>query len=88
MENRGIRVLMSPKTVKNDHGQVTMAVVSSPCDNVIHSLVNTSQYHGAFLPGFQDASKTNEYPHEDNLRMGNEAKETGLTFIGTVCCGE
>ena len=79
---------MSPKTVKNVHGQVTMAVVSSPCDNVIHSLVNTSQYHGAFLPGFKDGSKTNEYPHEDNFRIENEAKETGLTFIGTVCCVE
>ena len=29
-----------------------MAVVSSPCDNIIHSLVNTSAFSGSFLPGF------------------------------------
>ncbi len=28
------------------------AVVTSPCDNVIHSLINTSRYTGLFLPGF------------------------------------
>ena len=27
-------------------------MVTSPCDNVIHSLVNTSSYTGSFLPGF------------------------------------
>ena len=33
-------------------GKVELAVVTSPCDNVIHSLVNTSSYSGSFLPGF------------------------------------
>jgi len=33
-------------------GKVELAVVTSPCDNVIHSLVNTSSYTGSFLPGF------------------------------------
>ncbi len=33
-------------------GEVDYAVVTSPCDNVIHSLVNTSRYTGLFLPGF------------------------------------
>jgi hypothetical protein len=31
---------------------VDFAVVTSPCDNVIHSLINTSRYTGLFLPGF------------------------------------
>ena len=29
-----------------------LSVVSSPCDNIIHSLVNTSAFSGSFLPGF------------------------------------
>jgi hypothetical protein len=33
-------------------GEVDFAVVTSPCDNVIHSLINTSRYIGLFLPGF------------------------------------
>ncbi len=33
-------------------GDVDYAVVTSPCDNVVHSLLNTSRFSGTFLPGF------------------------------------
>ena len=41
-------------------GKVEVAVVSSPCDNVIHSLVNTSAYSGSFLPGFIMSNSSKE----------------------------
>ena len=39
-------------------------MVTSPCDNVIHTLVNTSSYTGSFLPGFHK-SEPNELDKEE-----------------------
>ena len=39
-------------------------MVTSPCDNVIHTLVNTSSYTGSFLPGFRK-SEPNELDTEE-----------------------
>ena len=45
-------------------GKVELAVVTSPCDNVIHTLVNTSSYTGSFLPGFRK-SEPNDLDKEE-----------------------
>jgi len=42
----------SPTTVRSKDGEIRVAVVSSPCPNVIHSIVNTEGFSGGFLPGF------------------------------------
>merc|ERR1719204_1494534 len=48
----GSDLLLKPQTIFSKEGKVQLSVVSSPCDNIIHSLVNTSDYSGSFLPGF------------------------------------
>ena len=73
MRRRGTRVIVQPTSVISDLGEITWAVVSSPCDNILHSLVNTSKYRGRFLHGFEDVS--------DNK---SEVTVTGLTFIDHV----
>jgi len=52
MVSNGSEVLHPPTTITTPDGFIRYAVVTSPCDNVIHSLVNTQSYHGVFLPGF------------------------------------
>ena len=52
MEREGSRLVMAPHSITSSLGRVDCAVVSSPCENVLHSLVNTRQYRGVFLPGF------------------------------------
>ena len=52
MTGAGSLSISPPRVLRVEEGEVTVAVVSSPCSQVIHSLVNTSRYSGHFLPGF------------------------------------
>lgn len=52
MRDHGSKIIHQPTNIENSDGKVRYAVVSSPCENVIHSLVNTNQFTGVFLPGF------------------------------------
>ena len=52
MAGRGSRVVVSPCTITCQEGRIQFALVSSPCENILHSLVNTKHFHGTFLPGF------------------------------------
>ena len=45
-------VISAQSLTEPELGRVEWAVVSSPCENVLHSLVNTRHYQGVFLPGF------------------------------------
>ena len=48
-------------------GLVRVAAVSSPCENVMHSLVNTRHYTGAFLPGFTEVEEEAQDPATSDL---------------------
>ena len=66
--------ISAPRDLTTGEGEVSLAVVSSPCHNVIHSLVNTDRYRGLFLPGFTAVEESHE---------GGEAGEGGdlLTHV-------
>ena len=53
MSLAGSSVLLPPCSLETSEGRLAMAVVTSPCRNVVHSIINTSEYTGKFLPGFQ-----------------------------------
>jgi len=53
MVNNGSKALHPPRTITTPEGVIRYSVVTSPCDNVIHSLVNTQGFSGVFLPGFK-----------------------------------
>ena len=50
-----------------EEGLVTVAAVSSPCENVMHSLVNTRHYAGTFLPGFTEVEEESQDPATSDL---------------------
>ena len=52
MVSRGSRLVLSPSTIRSEAGSVQFALVTSPCPNVLHGLVNTQHFSGLFLPGF------------------------------------
>jgi 4-hydroxyphenylpyruvate dioxygenase len=52
---KGVRVISEPKVLKDAHGSVTYAVISTYGDTT-HTLIERGSYEGAFLPGFVDTS--------------------------------
>ena len=64
MRVNGGKVLHTPKTLVTPEGSVRFAVISSPCNNVIHSIVNTRSFTGSFLPGFHDAEEA-DFDNDD-----------------------
>lgn len=49
----GAMILRPLTTVRDVNGVVTYATIKSCIGNVQHTVVNTSEYHGEFLPGFE-----------------------------------
>ena len=60
MVERGSRLVVSPYTVSSGEGSVQLALVTSPCHNVLHGLVNTKHFSGLFLPGFRQVGAREE----------------------------
>lgn len=52
---KGVRVISEPKVLKDAHGSVTCAVISTYGDTT-HTLIERGSYKGAFLPGYADTS--------------------------------
>ena len=68
MIEAGSLSISAPQDLTTSEGEVSLAVVSSPCHNVIHSLVNTDRYRGLFLPGF---TAVVEESHDDVDGVGS-----------------
>ena len=79
MTARGSLSLLSPSVIRTEEGELSYAVVSSPCRNVIHSLINTQRYQGRFLPGFT--------VKEDGDKKGEEGWDllTHIDHVTLVC---
>ena len=71
MEEKGSTVFTRPRIINTAQGPITFALVSSPCENVIHALVNTKQFRGHFLPGFVQ-------------EMGVTQDSVGLTYMDHI----
>ena len=65
MTGAGSLSISPPRDLSVEEGTVSVAVVSSPCSQVIHSLVNTTRYSGRFLPGFTRAGEEREDGEEE-----------------------
>lgn len=46
------KIIRGPKTLADSNGKVESAVIGTPVGNVVHTLLNASDYKGVFLPGF------------------------------------
>lgn len=49
----GASVLKSETKIVDENGEVELAIVKSCVGNVIHTLINTDNYRGAFLPHYK-----------------------------------
>ncbi|MBL7805767.1 MAG: 4-hydroxyphenylpyruvate dioxygenase [Saprospiraceae bacterium] len=49
---RGAESAFAPKTLRDEHGEVTLAAIKTYGDT-IHTLVERSAYNGPFLPGYE-----------------------------------
>ena len=72
------RSLINPRIILDKEGEVEMAAVTSPCDNVIHSLVDIDKYTGVFLPGFSAFEDT-------EVRSGAGDLLTSIDHVTYVC---
>ena len=80
MEREGSRLVMPGRSISSSLGRVETAVVSSPCENVLHSLVNTSQYQGVFLPGFSPVTSPSSPSPSPQLTPGLKQLDH-LTYV-------
>ncbi|GAB4498201.1 MAG: 4-hydroxyphenylpyruvate dioxygenase [Saprospiraceae bacterium] len=65
---RGAESAFPPKTLRDEHGEVTLAAIKTYGDT-IHTLVERTNYKGVFLPGYEPRKST--YP----------AKSVGLKYV-------
>lgn len=52
----GAHILAPLTVVSSNKGEVVYATIQSCIGNVQHTILNTSKYHGQFLPGFRDVA--------------------------------
>ena len=84
MRNHGSLVLQETETLTTSEGELTVAIVTSPCDNVIHTLVNTRHYSGHFLPGFKPVHQgqlNGEQQKQRQQPFGSDIKLDHLTYV-------
>ncbi len=65
---RGAESAFAPKTLRDEHGEVTLAAIKTYGDT-IHTLVERSAYKGPFMPGFE--ARKSVYP----------VKSVGLKYV-------
>jgi len=94
MTSNGSEILHPPVTISTPQGSIHYAVVTSPCNNVIHSLVNTHNFHGVFLPGFAACETVNDktedamLTHIDHVTyVVNEGESENILGWYRDCCG-
>lgn len=91
MTGAGSLSISPPRDLSVEEGTVSVAVVSSPCSQVIHSLVNTTRYSGRFLPGFTSLHGEEEtedlISHIDHITLVCEPGDSRdiLAWYSTTC---
>ncbi|XP_077994775.1 4-hydroxyphenylpyruvate dioxygenase-like protein [Glandiceps talaboti] len=48
----GATEIEAPALLKDGNGTIKMAVIGTPVGDVVHTLINSDNYNGVFLPGF------------------------------------
>ncbi|OWF50988.1 4-hydroxyphenylpyruvate dioxygenase-like protein [Mizuhopecten yessoensis] len=77
LKARGATVLKQETTIKDDLGEIDLAIVKSCVGNVIHTLLNCDRYSGAFLPHF-------DIVHQTDVCREADDKTVNLTHFDHV----
>ena len=75
----GAEIITDLTEVESAEGRIEFAVIKSCVGNIIHTLVDTRNYHGHFLPGFEPVTLEHE----------SEVLSTHMDHVTYVCeCGQ
>ncbi|KAF8786009.1 4-hydroxyphenylpyruvate dioxygenase-like protein [Argiope bruennichi] len=74
--SQGGQIIQAPTEMSDEKGTVTYSIVKSNCGNIIHTLINTDQYNGEFLPGFDII---------DQCDSSNDLKIYGIDHVTFAC---
>lgn len=75
MQNVGGKLFHPVTEVEDQSGKVRYSIVSSCCGNIVHTLLDKSQYKGSFLPTFDESFTTTR----------GEEKITHIDHLTYVC---
>lgn len=76
LRNLGCNFLVPPTTVEDGNGRVTYSVLKSVVGNVCHTLIDRTNYKGAFLPGFDVLQK--------DYSLGEDDKSCPITHFDHI----
>ena len=71
MALNGVEILKEFKSISDNHGHVDVCVVKSVVGNVMHTLINSENYHGIFLPGFLPICEPNQGLKIDDVNISH-----------------
>ncbi|XP_071947483.1 4-hydroxyphenylpyruvate dioxygenase-like protein [Antedon mediterranea] len=74
----GAEPVCEPKIIKDAYGEVSIAAVRSCVGDVIHTLLNTDNYTGVFLPGFTECLGLQETEMDQNVHFDH------VTYVCTI----
>ena len=72
----GSHVLQPPVRVDDADGSAEYAVIRSMCGNLVHTVINTDQYSGTFLPGFLSSGESAAEDRSGRVTRG-DASDAG-----------
>ncbi|CAF1270700.1 unnamed protein product [Adineta steineri] len=66
-KNPDVQVLVSRRQAVDEYGTIEYACIKSCIGNVVHTLINTSEYSGSCLPGFVSISNSEKQESNESL---------------------
>ena len=79
LSHRGLKLLKDVQSVDDENGYVQFFVVKSIVGNVTHTIIDSRNYHGLFLPGFSPVSSS-LLSHEHHNRENRISHFDHFTF--------
>ncbi|XP_064629910.1 4-hydroxyphenylpyruvate dioxygenase-like protein [Lineus longissimus] len=76
VSDNGGEIIRLPRTVRDDDGHVTYATIKSCVGNVLHTLIDSSNYRGVFLPGFSSVNCDQDLPFVNQAENCDDNKVT------------
>ncbi|XP_041370835.1 4-hydroxyphenylpyruvate dioxygenase-like protein [Gigantopelta aegis] len=81
----GVQLIKPVSSLSDENGTVWTATVKSCVGNVVHTLVQKSDYSGCFLPGFTDINNEDDlFDCCDKNYSGSEKSSPNLTHIDHI----
>lgn len=81
---QGVHILQAVQTLSDASGYVRLCTVKSCVGNVVHTLVDDSNYAGAFLPGFQSVDSVEQILVDSSDPKCHEISRGDITHVDHI----